>query len=87
MDNLVNTIGPAPSELPLEIFIKTIKEERKRVNELMLQWREENLPKAKKAKATGKKRKAKVYDAVADLLGDLGTDRDSLLKLLEEKDG
>ena len=80
MDNLARTIGPAPSELPLEEMMKKIAGERRRVNLAIQQWREENLPKKKKRK-TSKKAKAKKLDTVAKALADIGMDRDKMFEI------
>jgi len=90
MDNLARTIGPAPSELSTEEVMVKIGGERKRVNSAILQWREENIPKKRKAKkTTTRKKKAKQVDNVAKALAEIGMDRDKmyefLLKREEEK--
>ena len=86
MDNLVRTVGLAPSEMPLEKMIEKLGEERKRITAAILQWREENLPKKKKKKKVSRKKRAKQVDNVAKALADIGTDRDKMFELLMKRE-
>jgi len=86
MDNLARTIGPAPSELPLEKVMEVVGRERKRTSAALLLWREQNLPKKKKAKKGGtRKKKAKKLDNVATALADIGMNRDQMMELLMKR--
>ena len=87
MNNLARTIGPAPSELPLEKVIEVVGRERMRTNAAILLWREQNIPKKKKAKKKGssRKKKAKKLDNVASALAAIGMNRDQMMELLMKK--
>ena len=60
MDRLIEVFGPAPSELPLEVFMNTVlKNERARVAASLEMFRNGTVPSWNKKRKTTKAEKAK----------------------------
>jgi len=73
MENLIRTIGLAPSEMSEEELLEKIEVQRRRTVHGLLTWKEGKKKKASKRKPSAKSVEAKKIDEIKELLASMGT--------------